>query len=166
MFDMSKIKAVCFDFDSTLCCWRTHSRSDCPVSRKECARKGENYYEFEDENGAWFTKYTVMQKFIDKYCKELPCFLTSACEEHAQKMKQDWVERNYLFNIENRCVKSIHSKLPMLHSIAMETGYDASEILVVDDNMDDVIYDAHMAGFATATPADVAQFLFDNGDIS
>lgn len=166
MLDMSKIKAVCFDFDAALCHWREYDRDRCPAKRQKCAEEGKNYYDTLGTDGKpWFTKYDFMQLFIDRYCKGLPCFLLSACEEYAQQMKVDWVERNYLFNIENRCVVKVRSKLPMLFSIATELGVEPSEILLVDDNVDDVIFAAFDEGFSTATPTDVAQFLFDSGAI-
>lgn len=166
MLDMSKIKAVCFDFDHTLCHWREYNRGSCPAKRSKCAEEGKNYYDtFGTDGQPWFTKYDFMQLFVDRYCKGLPCFLISACEEYAQQMKVDWVERNYLFNVENRCVVKAESKLPMLFSIATELGVERPEILIIDDNVKEVLYAAYGEGFSTATPTDVAQFLVDSGAI-
>ncbi len=164
MFDMNKIKAVCFDFDLTLCCWREHSKTLCPGKRSECAKKGINYYDTLGTDGKpWYTKYDAMQLFIDNFCKSKHCFLLSGCEEYAQWMKVDWVERNYRVNVENRCVVKVISKVPMLQSIATELSCKPEEILMVDDNLEEVCFPAQKAGFSTALPADVTQYLFNAG---
>lgn len=100
MFDLTNINVMCFDFDQTLCYWRSGDRNDCGVKRSDCAKQRKNYYDTESPVGQpWFLSSPIMQKFLDMYSAGRTLYLLSACEEYAQWMKLDWVERNYRHNL-------------------------------------------------------------------
>lgn len=169
MIDLDKIKVVCFDFDGTLCEWEEQGESNYHyIHREECLKAGLNYYyeRRNESNELFFSRSPFMIRFMKKYCKGKKLYLTSACEKPYRQMKLTWVNKEYNAELIELCSDNLSSKKDVIEKMRLEQGLDRSEVLIVDDNICDVLWDIQGMGYKTMTPQGVAMFLLEKGDIA
>lgn len=151
MEDLLKgVKYVVFDFDDTLCIHKSHSSKDWDVVLST----------YSDEPFKRCVKSTLMQDFMDLcYKRNIPMGLISAVELPVRSvLKQDWVEKNYSYKLENFCVCKAEDKQTMLSYIIGRNNICSRELLLVDA-MYSTLESCDNNGFSTVSPIYVAEYV-------
>ena len=148
-------KYVLFDFDDTLCIHTSHKPWTTEMSHELEVRMlvGNNPYDTSFAN-------PHMAEFIDM-CKR--CDIKMGLISHVNsipeaKAKEKWVEDWYKVKLENFCVGTREQKLEMLKRISDSECIEREDILIIDDAYL-TLTEAEDAGFQTATPMEIVNFI-------
>lgn len=155
----SNIKYVLFDFDDTLCVHSDHKSLSYEayhaygvnILNDKCA--GEQLYPTSNAS-------IHMHRFIET-CQRfnIKIGLISHVGSVPQSIaKIKWAEEWYKTKFENFCVSTREQKVEMLKCISDNTGIERSQILIVDDAFP-TLTEAADAGFMTATPMEIVNFI-------
>lgn len=163
MIDYKKIKAIAWDFDDTLFAHANH-KTETEKEKidyiKNCLLYANNenidYSEIFSECRA----NVFLERFMNRaYNNNIVQGLISGTNSYVcAEAKIDCVDRVYGHVLENWCCCSQEQKIIMLKAIAKANGYSPLNILIIDDNAQ-VITMAADAGFQSATPIEVVNFV-------
>lgn len=157
MFDLTKIDMVLFDFDDTLCIHAkrgTWTAADY-IKAVTCALSNEMPYKASQMNAQ-------LCKFME-YCRSMQIdmgLLSHVGSTAESQQKVDWVEQCYGVHLKDYSVSTRDKKVLMLQSIENVSGIPHARILLVDD-MCVTLDEASDAGFQTATPMEIVNFVND-----
>lgn len=160
------VKCVVFDFDETLCIWRHKYVYRHLETRRKCIEEGRMYYDTDDCGEPLFLKSTLMQAFIDEYCQNMrKCLMSCAETGDIRNQKMMWAMKTYGVQFLDYCVSSADYKVDILENITDDFNLLNKQILLVDDKVE-TLREVEREGYQTATPHDIAQFMFDVGNLS
>ena len=157
MFDLTKIDMVLFDFDDTLC-----------IHSKRGTWMAADYIEAVTHTLSNEMPYKASQmnaqlcKFME-YCRSMQIdmgLLSHVGSTAESQQKVDWIARCYGVQLKDYSVSTRDKKVLMLQSIANVRGVPNARILLVDD-MCLTLDEASDAGFQTASPMEIVNFVND-----
>lgn len=160
MFDLTKTDMVLFDFDDTLC-----------IHSERGAWSAQDYEQFVVNTIRNKTNYphsacnAQMRKFL-QYCSQMNIatgLISHVGSAREAESKTIWIYQVYGVSIADYSVSSREKKVPMLQAIAKANGLSCKRIMLVDD-MCITLDEAADAGFQTATPMEIVNFVNDLGN--